>query len=474
MLLLRNSSLASLTKQGNIVQQLPVLVVAALLIASCSSRWLANGFVVVGVPPVRFLLPLQQRPSSLERRGLAVQPREEEDEIRIDYDNYWEEEEDRIAGDASDGPLKGAYNVYFEGSPYSQEDIHVDWELADDGSTWVCLPPAYITRPTAVLHFVGGTFFGSSPKLWYKTLLEGVVQSTHCAVVVTPIPVTLFKNPLQHVKLSRKLQQQFQMAYVDILHDEYGSTIMEDVPTVGMGHSLGARLMTVLATLSQPNKKNSDVPPYSSYILMSFTNYGASASIPGVRSLLQERRKLDRTGTRKRSYDEEKRWRDRREDYDDDDDWEELFEEFQDTLSDVKDALTPRSEDLEFIPAPDQLWKALLDDKRYKIPKTLLVQFDEDDVDQSPRLAECLVKTNSSDIKYARLHGNHLTPINADGTDEKGGGWLQLPTRASKAVWKLIRGTGKSNKQDAETMRDLRQSISRYIMDVVTVKEVVA
>jgi Protein of unknown function (DUF1350) len=387
-------------------------------------------------------------------------------ETYVDYDDFWEEEEEdsifenaASQGETNEQSLpSGAYNIYFEGNPYEKEEILVEWELANDGCTWVCLPPAYVSRPTAVIHFCGGTFFGSAPKLWYKNLLEGVVRATQCAIVATPIPVTLFKNPLQHVQLSRTLQRQFQMAFVDILEDEYGE--IDDVPVVGMGHSLGARLMTVLATLSQP--KNSAVSSYTSYILISFTNYGASASIPGVQSLLLERRKLDRTSGRKNSYTN---WQEG-----DDNEFDELMGEFQETISDVKDALTPRSEDLEFVPSPDQLWKALLEDKRYTIPKTLLVQFDHDDVDQCPRLAEILMKTNSTDIKYARLKGNHLTPVNVDDNDGQGGGWLQLPTRASKAVWKLIRGSGKSTQEEGETLRDLRQSIARYITDVVTHK----
>ena len=383
----------------------------------------------------------------------------------MDYDDYWDQADlpenpstaDYSSDDVTTGP--GVYNVYFESNAYEKEQVQVDWELAEDGNTWVCLPPAYVSRPTAIVHFCGGTFFGSSPKLWYKTLLEGVVRATQCTIVATPIPVTLLKNPLQHVQLSRTLQRNFQMAVVDILEDEYGD--LEDVPIVGMGHSLGARLMTVLATLSQP--KNSAVAPYASYILMSFTNYGASASIPGVQSLLKERRKIDYNGGRRRSYDD---WEDEDEE---DVEWEELYREFQETMSDVKDALTPRSEDLEFVPSPDQLWTALLDDKRYSVPQTLLVQFDQDDVDQSPRLAETLVKTNSSDVKFARLNGNHLTPVNVDDDDngKGGGGWLQLPTQASKAAWKLIRGSGKSVQQDSESLLDLRQSIARYISDVV-------
>ena len=74
----------------------------------------------------------------------------------------------------------------------------------------------------------------------------------------------------------------------------------------------------------------------------------------------------------------------------------------------VKTALTPASKELEFYPSPDQLWQALKEDGRYTIPNTLVIQFDQDAIDQSPRLTDCLLE--STDIKYCRLKGNHLTP----------------------------------------------------------------
>ena len=36
----------------------------------------------------------------------------------------------------------GVYNVYFEGTPPQEQ---LDWEL--DGSTWVLLPPTYVSSP---------------------------------------------------------------------------------------------------------------------------------------------------------------------------------------------------------------------------------------------------------------------------------------------------------------------------------------
>ncbi len=93
------------------------------------------------------------------------------------------------------------------------------------------------------------------------------------------------------------------------------------------------------------------------------------------------------------------------------------------------------------------------------------MQFDDDQIDQSSKLAQILQGTNSSDVKFARLRGTHLSPISVSENDA--GGWFELPSRASKTVWKAIRGRGKTKAQEV-AMRDLRQSIARYITDVVT------
>jgi len=317
-----------------------------------------------------------------------------------------------------------------------------------------------VNKPTAVLHFVGGTFFGSSPKDWYGTLLQGLVQATQCTIVATAIPVTLVENPLQHVALSRKVQKQFQSAYVNVLEDEYGS--LDDVPVVALGHSLGARLLTVLATLAPP--KNAAAPPYKSYILMSFTNYGASASIPGVQQLVRSRRTLDNTQpprARRQRSDSWDEW------IDDDEELEEMLDDLQDSVweqtTKVRHALTPLEQDLEFYPTPDQLWDALTTDKRYAVPQTLLIQFDDDEVDQSSKLATSLM--DSSDLKYALLKGTHLSPV-----DAKDGGWLDQATRATKMLWKVIQGskTPSRRKKLSDDMIDLRQTIARYISDVAT------
>lgn len=435
--------------------------VACLLIGAPR---LCQSFVV---SPLNFQY---QSSLQLQSRRTSSQDIYDDDDDDTDDDAYWEESPyEKKQGNRNQRSYTD--DSYFEEGYVDDEDDEesgddLDWEECDNGSTFVVLPPSYVSQPTAVLHFCGGTIFGSSPKLWYGPLLEGIVRATNCAIVATCIPVTVLQSPLQHVTLSRKLQRQFQSAYVEILEDEYGQNVMEDIPIVALGHSLGSRLLAVLATLAPP--KNAAAPPYTSYILMSFTNYGASASIPGIQQLLSSRRTIDegrgtpppRRGRRWDSFDADDAFGD---------EIEELIDDLQGSVREqsgkVRDALTPLPEDLEFFPSPNQLWDALGKDKRYTVPQTLIVQFDDDEVDQSAKLALSL--TDSTDIKYTRLRGNHLSPVSVQAKD---GSWLEFPSRASKVLWKVMRGKSikKRTPTESKTMRDLRQSIARYITEVAT------
>jgi len=425
----------------------------------------------------------------------------DEETLNDDDENY------NLDGRAED--RGGYYQVSFN-EDVDPSETELDWEVcisSDPGDrkngksqALVLLPPAAVERPTAIIHFVGGTFFGSNPKLWYRSLLESIVRSTSVAIIVTPIPVTLFKNPLQHIRLSKKIQASFENAWYTVLEDEYGTDVLQDTPLCGLGHSLGSRLLTVLTTMNQnvPSDTTGSIPPYKSMCLISFTNYGAKVGIPGVAALGKQSRKRDqysknkgRARGLKSSSDNRYRDYDR---YDDDpylfdnesaadEEWAELVEEFQETVSEqanrIQTALTPDPKDLEFAPSPERLWKAIREDIRYNVNTTLVVQFDDDPIDQSSQLAEALHSTNSSDVRFARLRGNHLTPVSAtdnnydddDGSrDARARRRLRRQTSAGKfgaMIEKTIKGNNK-DRRDKIAMRDLRLSIVSYITDVVT------
>lgn len=533
------------------------------------------------------------------------------DEFEDDEDDYFFSDEKEVGeeeyADESESYVSRPRKVEWEEvqvpnlrSSNSRWDFDGDYDGPSGSSTaYVLLPPSPPSMrplPSAVLHFVGGTVFGSAPKAFYRSLLEDIVTHTQCAIVVTPLPVITPLNsrqnrgPLHHVQMAKNLQHQFQYAFENILEDEYGSEAMKSVPIAGLGHSLGSRILVVLATLmnsteatttasaadnnhAEKDADKNDSPKrrqshrrrdsltassynYKSMILISFTNFGADAGIPGVTSLLKQRNKIDeknkqprRRSSPSRRRKEPSRSSNRRrprrgeEWYDDDDDedlmeewgdlWSEFWDVFQDQTDQVKTRLTPQVEDLEFYPTPRQLWSAVEGNAetgqagRYQVPQTLLVQFDRDDMDQSAKLATALVASNSilekaviesaarvasnsttgnscalpenststatatataaaTDIKFARLRGTHLTPVTTSsakrfddrtingGYTNRNGLLQEWSSKSTKAVWNAIQGRvvgGKSqggNMSQDEALLDLRQTITRYITDVVT------
>ena len=401
---------------------------------------------------------------------------------------YWESSEDEVD---FNGPQRQQPTPFQSSNELLLENDDVlEWEkyTTDSGTAWILLPPLSVTKPTCIIHFVGGTFLGTSPQIWYRTLLQDLVRHTSCAIVATSIPVTIARSPLNHVRLSNQLLEQFRIVYQDVIVDEYGRDAMQSVPICGMGHSLGARLLAVSTTLTlgriESSRKGQDSLSYKSMILISFTNYAAAAGIPGIATLSRKSRNIERKRKSKRLSKVDSKWWDDDDDSDDsdydsddDDTWSTLWSDVSDVVqlgaSRIQNALTPPSESLEFYPTPEQLWTAMQTNGRYNIPHTLVVQFDDDEIDQSSRLATSIM--NCSDVKFARLRGTHLTPITiSDPANEntrtrgKSSSFLQqMNIQAERILVKTLHGRQES-KRNLVAFLELRQSIARYIIDIVT------
>lgn len=381
-----------------------------------------------------------------QNRLFVRRPRPPDSDI---YDDYYESDGRDTSSHAREY-WERSEESYESPSDYRSRLEHdvPEWEpcrTENDGTAWVLLPPPSVIQPTVVIHFVGGTFLGSSPQIWYRRLLEDISRHTSAAVVATTIPLTLIRSPLNHVRLARSLQRQFEIAYNEVLVDEYGPLPM--VPVCGMGHSLGSRLLVIRATLGERPRRTP--PPYKSFILMSFTNHRAASGIPGLEELARKSRNLEqRNPSRQQIHDPEA---------------EDLFQSLVDSVRTgtnwVQSVLTPSSSSLEFFPAPGELWNAITDGQRYMIPQTLVVQFDDDPIDQSSQLATSI----GGDVKFCRLRGNHLVPASSgsdDMIDKKEG-------NAGSLLERLL-ALATTNRANAIALRELRQSITRYITDVVT------
>lgn len=473
---------------------------------------------------------------------------------------------------STDDPYDDYDNVYDEERydterPSTRNKPRYEWETYK--STSILFPPPSSTskngvpcRPKAIIHFVGGTFFGSYPRKFYGSLLEDIACKCEAVVIATPIPLVLpgkglmnrlekwifddeddserrsrknakeSSNPLDHLHLAEAVQKDFNNAYRDVILDEYcadyGSgeeveDFMRNVPIVGIGHSLGARIQAISCSHPQVSKRYLSMGKgrrlirsgRDGMVYLGFANWGASSSIPGIETLERsarkrndEKRPLRREGAGRRDdvwgdrnarsqRRGERRYSqyDRYSGYDVDEDLD-LVDVFSDVVNGVAKgakqigaALTPDADDLEFRPKPNELWEDLSSSDGYYstcCQNTLVIQFDEDPIDQGSRLARTLLnayknETNAADdvdtneplhdVKFARLQGGHLTPVSfQDGIAKilpKSA--LGIITSSSDYILQQLgdERSGKTSQRQRQELEDVADTVASYIRDAL-------
>ena len=493
-------------------------------------------------------------------------PRYEEEDNERQQSNEQYKQEDYSRSNRYYNDVE-SYDDYNQGSTPS-----CDWETYR--STSILLPPEKLDangipiRPKAILHFVGGTFFGSYPRKFYGSLLEDIALKCDAVIVATPIPLVLpgkglvnqlekwmfdeeggqrkrrskdesdTNNPLDHSSLAETIQNDFNNAYRDVILDEYCSGyrnekdvegFMKNVPIVGIGHSLGARIQAISCSHPRVSKRCLAMGKGNrlvrsgreGMIYLGFANWGASSSIPGLETLdrtvrkrekSKQQEKQDRTrgggvGRRDDVWDERSSARKSRSEgrrrngrynrYEAED--LDLVDVFSDVVSGVAngarqigEALTPEAEDLEFSPTPNELWDDLSSSGgRYSqsCQNNLIIQFDEDPIDQGSRLTRTLLaaykaeldltsldEVGSSnnehmhDVKFARLSGGHLTPVTVQEGIAKilPRGAVSLLSSSYDYVLRQLddERAGKSSQKQQRQVKDVADTIASYIKHI--------
>ena len=309
------------------------------------------------------------------------------------YDNDSEAEEEDEDEDDDD-------NFEFE---FDEQPGKWEWETYRKSTHIYLPPPRPVEMPKTIIHFIGGTLFGSYPLQFYKPLLERIAMESNSIIVATSVPVTLSKNPLNHYLLSKNIASEFSRAYRNIIVDEYGEEVAATMKIVGLGHSLGSRLQMIISTSKKLKRIGYE---RDGNILIAFNNYNAVESVPGVKRL--ERGIQDTLYGDVSRGDGRARGRDGRDVRSDAyyDEYEiglsdvvnAVSEGIQDQVSTIKTAFTPDldKQSLEFQPSPQQLWDGV--EKEYDVGKTLVVQFDQDFIDQSSRLAKAIMDSEGFSI----------------------------------------------------------------------------
>ena len=122
-------------------------------------------------------------------------------------------------------------------------------------------------QPAGVIHFLGGAFVGAAPHITYRYLLEAL-NSAGYIIVATP-----YRLDMDYLRSCDEILAKFDKVAVEL------ATQFGPLPVIGLGHSCGALLQTLITCLF-PNA------PRAINILISFNNKPVSDAIPGFKDFV--------------------------------------------------------------------------------------------------------------------------------------------------------------------------------------------
>jgi len=136
------------------------------------------------------------------------------------------------------------------------------WKEA--GASFMLYPPYGVT-PKAVVHFLGGAFVGAAPHISYRYMLEDLADQGYI-IVATP-----FNLIFNYVDLCAGIVRDSRDAM---------SLIPSDLPVLGLGHSCGALMHTLLPILFPEES------PRLANVMVSWNNKPAEEAIPQFEELV--------------------------------------------------------------------------------------------------------------------------------------------------------------------------------------------
>lgn len=255
--------------------------------------------------------------------------------------------------------------------------------------------------PEAVVVFLGGLGAGTSAPTFYGNLLRHVSDAGRVAIIACRLPPV---PPTDHTELAARCGDALAAAH-EGLSDE-----LRKLPLLGMGHSLGAKLL--LLAMSGSHSLRARLPLRAS-VFLSFNNSRLRQALPlwtqgeagdgqtagwraGVAALAGVVASLDAAATSAGANASTPRA---------------ARDAIDVALRTVRQTL---SEQQEFSPDPEAT--LALAGARYSVPHNLIVRFHDDKLDDGKQLAGVLKsRFASAGVMMDRpLPGTHLTPVAPD------------------------------------------------------------
>jgi len=300
--------------------------------------------------------------------------------------------------------------------------------------------------PLGIVHFIGGSVVGAAPKTTYKLFLEGLSQAGFL-VLATPTGV----NEFNHQEAACEAARLFRTGYAD-LEDYYGAKMMKRTPVFGVGHSLGAKLHTIISSFPEVHTAARN---RKANVLISFNNFSAKESVPLLSELRNFGEQLygmkDTVRTVTKQVGEIRKAAPflsqgllLAETF-----APKIFDAFSGALSDLPE---------EFFPTAEDIWRLI--ENSYSVKNNMLIQFRQDSIDQSPYLAQILEQKFGlkGDLHFATLDGSHVTPNVQD--FEKAAAFTVEKSNASPWIESTVRNMGGLSKIQLD---DLIRTVVYYL-----------
>ena len=337
----------------------------------------------------------------------------------------------RLGSSAAAGSIPGAGRI---------PDVSELRDWFSLGSCQVLFPPTSSkTLPQSIIHFCGGFLLGSASPVAYNDLFQQLSQSNN-VIVCTPIP------PLEsnHDTVAAAISKAFNDCYRDDLLPKLGP-LGHKVPVIGLSHSLGGKLMALQCSRRQDRRSS---PLRAGNVFLCFNNFGFRDSLeltsrmsPDVERLAaspQARAVTKAVSSAAAAAAAAVGGASGRGGL-------EALGGLIDSLSgggggggggggrllDAAQRLLPQEQldaaqraaasaaqaaqaalDFEFTPSPDETWARVL--AGYGVDSNVLVQFTEDELDQSDELQARLLRRGGCEVRLLRLPGGHLAPCGGD------------------------------------------------------------
>lgn len=327
--------------------------------------------------------------------------------------------EELKVGGRKAAPAAGSTRLQLPGFQLASFGFAGRWKEA--GASYMLYPPKGV-KSKAVVHFLGGAFVGAAPHISYRYMLEDLADQGY---IIITTPYNLIFN---YVDLCAGIVQDAAEAF---------SQVPADLPMLGVGHSCGSLLHTLLPVLFP------EECPRMANVLISWNNKPAKEAIPQFEEVVIPfvNALLDKNDLAASVRENLVR----------------SFEQADDTVSELAASqFAPLAVETELLPltrqglkiveqVPDLLERvnngerefvptvsevAQLIQRFYPVPASLVVSFDDDSLDESNsieallRLAPAATTTTSSSssptpssathVQRTRLKGSHITPLTQD------------------------------------------------------------